>query len=74
MAFESWAAIRRNPTLLDLAKSKGLNEPELRDRIINEAGGTATFARRTPGSTGGVGDLNLQVDLDLAVSNDLALT
>ena len=74
MAFEAWANLRRNPTLLDLARGQGLNEPELRDRVIDEADGTATWARRTPGATGLVGDLQLQVDIDLAVSNDLALT
>jgi len=73
MAFEAYAAVRRNPTFRDLANSLKFNESDLRDRVIAEADGSATWARRAPNAEP-VGDLSLQVDVDLAVSNALALT
>jgi hypothetical protein len=74
MSFESFANARRAPALLNVAKSLGFNEPELRARVAAEADGNATWARRAPGATGNVGDLALQVDVAAAVTASLALS
>ena len=74
MAFESFAKVRRDPTFRDLARDNALNEPDVEQRVRDEADGTATWARWEPSLTGFKGDMALQIDLGLAVTNALALT
>jgi len=74
MAFERFAKVRRDPDLLDYAKSVGFNEPELQTRAEAEATGTATWAQWDAAAANNRGDLSLQVDVGLAITNALALT
>lgn len=73
MAFVSYAEARRDHRIRDLANGLLFNEEDLRDRVAAEAVGTATWARRAPNAPV-AGDLSLQVDVALAISNALALT
>lgn len=71
--FISWAAARRHPKFIRRSTLRGFSEAEISARTLAESRGTATWAKRRAGTTGRQ-MLNVSVDVNLAVSNNFALT
>jgi hypothetical protein len=68
MAFVSFAAAKRDHRVRDALNAISMSEDGFRDAVLTEALGTPTWARRAPNLGSNRSDLNLQVDIALAVA------
>lgn len=73
MSWISYASATKRVDFIDACRDAGLSDADVPERVNDEALGTATWARRVP-TNDVAGDLNLQIDVDLAVTNAVALT